>query len=91
MSIDDDVLGYLKSSTYRMKVLKKLKEGFATPSDISSDFDVKLSQISRTLSELEKMGLIMCTTPQRRKGRIYRISEKGLNILRECGELGNEK
>ena len=87
MSLDNDVLGFLKSSTYRIKVLKKLKIGFATPSDISSDFGVELSQISRTLSELEKIDLIMCTTPQRSKGRIYRISEKGLKILNEYGEL----
>jgi len=87
MSLDDDVLGYLKSSTYRLKVLKKLKNGFATPSDISSDFEVKLPQISRTLSELENVDLIVCTTPNRSKGRIYRITEKGLKILNDYGEL----
>ena len=87
MSLDDNVLGYLKSSTYRLKVLKKLKYLFATPSEISRDFQVEPSQISRTLSELEKIDLIMCTTPQRSKGRIYRISEKGLKLLNKYGEL----
>ena len=87
MLSDDDVLGFLKSSIYRLQVLKKLKIGFATPSDISSDFNVELSQISRTLSELEKNDLILCTTPHRTKGRIYRISDKGLNILNENGDL----
>lgn len=87
MLSDDDVLGYLKSSTYRIKVLKKLKNVFATPSDISSDFEVKFSQISRTLSELEKIDLIVCTTPNRSKGRIYRITDKGLKILNDYGEL----
>jgi len=87
MSLDDNVLGFIKSSTYRLRVLIKLKNGFATPSDISSDFEVTLPQISRTLSELENVDLIVCTTPNRSKGRIYRITEKGLKILNDYGEL----
>ena len=86
MSLDDNLLGYIKSSTYRLKVLKKLKNGFATPSDISNYLEVKLPQISRTLSELENIDLIKCTTPNRTKGRIYRITEKGLRILTDYGE-----
>jgi len=88
MPIDDNLLGYLKASIYRLKILKFLhKIDFATPSDITKQLEVNFPQISRTLSELEEINLIQCTTPDRSKGRIYRITEKGSNILNNYGEL----
>ena len=88
MSIDDNLLGYLKASMYRIKILKILQHiDFATPSDITKQLEVNFPQISRTLSELEEINLIQCTTPNRSKGRIYRITEKGIKILNNYGEI----
>ena len=88
MSLDDNLLGYLKASMYRLKILKILQNvDFITPSDITKKLEVNFSQISRTLSELEEIDLIQCTTPDRSKGRIYRITEKGSKLLNNYGEL----
>jgi len=88
MSIDDDLLGYLKASTYRLQILKILHNlNYATPSDILKQLEVNFPQISRTLSELEEVELIKCTTPDRTKGRIYRITDKGLKILSNSGVI----
>ena len=88
MSIDDDLLGYLKASTYRLQILKILHNlNYATPSDILKQLEVNFPQISRTLSELEEVELMECTTPDRTKGRIYRITDKGLKILDNSGVI----
>lgn len=81
--LQNDLIGFLKSSKYRFKVLFYLyKNELAIPMDISKRMKIHISQVSRTLSELEKRGVVECTTPDRKKGRIYRSTDKGNSILR---------
>ena len=85
--LDDDLIGFLKSGLHRIKILKVIKNKEpVTPKDISQEIDIHFSQGSRTLLELEKEGLIECTTPNRKKGRIYRITPDGKNILHKLGD-----
>ncbi len=87
MQFDDHLIGFLKASNYRQNILKMLtKRNFTTPSDLAKELNITLSQVSRTLSELERAELVMCTTPNRSKGRIYRITTKGSNIYLNMGE-----
>ena len=82
MQIDDQIIGFLKAGQYRMIIIEFLaRSNFATPSEIAKELNVNLTQISRTLSELEKFELVVCTTPNRSKGRIYRITAKGLKVI----------
>ena len=78
---EDNILGFLKAGRYRAKIISLLKKSCATPSEIANKLGVNLSQISRTLSELEKFELITCTTPNRHIGRIYRTTKKGVLAL----------
>lgn len=81
MISDNNVIGFLKAGKYRMKVLSVISNSLAVPSEIAKQLGVNPSQVSRTLSELETSGLITCTTPDRKIGRIYRITEKGVSVL----------
>ncbi|MCK4817361.1 winged helix-turn-helix transcriptional regulator [bacterium] len=82
MHFDDHLIGFLKASNYRQKILQMLtKSNFTTPSDLAKELNITLPQVSRTLSELERAELVMCTTPNRSKGRIYRITTKGSNVF----------
>ena len=82
MQIDDQIIGFLKASNYRMTIIKYLaRSNFATPSEVAKELNVNLTQISRTLSELENFELVVCTTPNRSKGRIYRITAKGSKVI----------
>ena len=85
--LDDNLIGFLKSGLHRLEILKIImdKEPL-TPKEISQVINVHFSQGSRTLLELEKEGLIECTTPNRKKGRIYRITKEGKNVLHELGD-----
>lgn len=80
--VDDNDIAFIKSSKYRLKLMKFLRDNIlATPNDISKSMKIILSQVSRTLSELEGKNLIICTTPNRTKGRIYRLTKTGNDII----------
>jgi len=80
--IENGDIGFIKSGKYRIKIMELLKNiALATPIEMAERMSAYLSQVSRTISELEEKGLISCTTPNRKKGRIYRLTEKGRKIL----------
>ena len=84
MLIDDHTIGFIKASGYRLKILNILHEDErVTPTEIASKLEANLPQVSRTLSELEREALITCSTPNRRKGKIYRITSRGINAIIE--------
>ena len=81
MIVDDDI-GFIKAGKYRIKIMELLKNStLATPAEIAENFGIYHSQVSRTVSELKEKGLISCTTPNRTKGRIYRLTKKGIKVL----------
>ena len=74
-------LGYLIASSISRKVLHALKLGHETPTSLSRFLKISLSNISTKLGELKRRGLVRCVNPDRRKGRIYIITEKGKILL----------
>jgi len=74
-------LGYLISSSISRKVLHALQIGYQTPTGLSKFLKISLSNISTKLSELKRRGLVDCINPERRKGRIYVITEKGKFLI----------
>lgn len=78
-----ELKGKIGSSNYRKKVLLKLSEGVFTPKQLEKALNIKLSHISRTLTELEKMKLIECLNPTLRKGKMFKITQLGKQILKE--------
>jgi len=83
---ENDLIGFLKAGKYRIKILKILEESQIIPNEIAKRLGVNPSQVSRTLSELKKVDLIICKTPTRIKGRIYKVSKKGFHTLKLLGE-----
>lgn len=81
MITDNNIIGFLKAGKYRIKILSLLSNSFVVPSEIAKQLGVSPSQVSRTLSKLENFGLIACTTPNRKIGRIYRTTKKGVSVL----------
>jgi len=79
---ENNTIGFLKASPHRIRVLKLLELWHLTiPSELAQQLNISLSQVSRTLAELKESGLVICTTPNRYKGRIYRLTDKGSNLL----------
>ena len=52
------------------------------PSEIAKDIDIRTSQVSSALSDLKKQNLVICVNEEVRKGRLYKCSELGLEIIK---------
>lgn len=81
---DWNLIGFVISSDYRVTVLRRLDEDPATPSRIADEDAVAITHVSRALKELRDRGLVELLVPEeRRKGRVYGITEQGRRIWRE--------
>ena len=85
MELSDEMLkeiSYVKISSYRLKVMKSLEEDVKMPSQIAKDADIRQNHISKVLSELKAHELVECINPEVRKGRLYRHTDKGKEIVK---------
>ena len=85
MELSDEMLteiSYVQISKYREKVMKTLKDEVKMPSQIAKDSDIRQNHISKVLSELKAHELVECINPEVRKGRLYRLTDKGNNIVK---------
>ena len=77
----EDKVRYVKKSSYRIKVLKSLKDDVKMPKEIAEDSGILQNHISNVLRQLKENDIVECLNPEIRKGRLYRLSETGLDIL----------
>ena len=85
MELSDEMLkeiGYVKISSYRTKVMKSLEDDVKIPSKIAEDSEIKQNHISKVLSELKAHEMVECINPEVRKGRLYRLTDKGEKITK---------
>lgn len=74
--------GYVVRSEYRKLIVERLHSKPAMPKEIAQATNKPRSHISRALRELEDMTIVICINPQEKKGRIYRLTEKGKQIAK---------
>lgn len=79
--MDFEELGWVKASEYRQNVLKGVEEKPQTPKDLSQKTEYYLSHVSKTLNELAEHDMVECVTPDRKKGKLYRITDQGKEIV----------
>ena len=77
-----ELLSFIQGRS-RRKCLESLAGGPKTPSTIAKALDTHLSHISRAIRELQEKGLVECMTPELNKNRIYRITDRGKQLLNE--------
>ena len=85
MKLSDEMLkeiSYVQISSYRTKVMKSLDGDVKIPSIIAKDSGIKTNHISKVLSELKAHELVECINPEVRKGRLYRLTDKGDNLVK---------
>jgi len=86
MELSDEMLAeisYVQISTYRTKAMKALEDDVKIPSVIAKDSGIRTNHISKVLSELKAHELVECINPEVRKGRLYRHTEKGDQIVKK--------
>jgi predicted transcriptional regulator len=79
--MDVDKYAWVKASDYRERVLLAMTEKPRTPKEIAEETDFYLSHVSNTLSDLEEENLAHCLTPDRRKGRLWALTDTGEDLV----------
>ena len=75
------ILGYVKVSPYRTNTLRSIGSELKMPSEIAKEIDVRTSQVSSALADLKKYDLVICVNEEVRKGRLYKCTDLGLQII----------
>lgn len=89
-----DLISFVLASDIRLGIIEKLNEKVQTPTELKKIFDVPISRISAVLKELTERKLIENLTPERRKSKIYSLTDLGKETVREIHKLkegGSEK
>ena len=85
MELSDEMLkemSYVEISKYRSKVMKALENEVKIPSQIAKDSEIRQNHISKVLSELKAHELVECINPEVKKGRLYRLTDKGNELVK---------
>ena len=80
MEISDEILvekTFVEISTQRTKVMKCLKGNVMIPTEIANETGIIRNHISGVLKKLSEHDLVECINPEVKKGRLYRLTEKG--------------
>ena len=85
MELSDEMLteiSYVQISSYRKKVMKSLDGEVLIPTQIAKNSEIRPNHISKVLAELKAHELVECINPEVRKGRLYRLTSKGDEIVK---------
>ena len=74
-------LSLLKSSDYRHKIIEAIGNDTLTPSEIAAKTKLRLNHVSMFLRELKENHLVKCLNEDRRKGRLYELTELGKDAI----------
>ena len=80
---DDELLkltSYVEISKYRVKI----------PTNIAKDSGIRTNHISKVLSELKSKEIVECINEEARKGRLYRLTDTGKEVLESINEKEEE-
>ena len=62
--------------------MKSLNGDVLIPTQIARKSDIRPNHISKVLAELKAHELVECINPEVRKGRLYRLTPKGDEIVK---------
>ena len=90
---DDELLkltSYVEISKYREKTLKSIGNNVKIPTNITKDSGIRTNHISKVLSELKSKEIVECINEEARKGRLYRLTDTGKEVLESINEKEEE-
>lgn len=82
----DDKQKYVERSSYRVKVLKSIGDDVKIPTEIANESGILRNHLSNVLRELKENELVECINPEVRKGRLYRLTDEGCDVLKDINE-----
>ena len=76
-----EIIGFIKVSSTRYNILKTIEDDFLMPSEIAKYTGLRITQVSNALHDLKEKDLVYCLNEDVSKGRLYRNTPLGLEIL----------
>lgn len=76
-----DLIGYIKISPLRQQTLRALKNDYLMPSEIGRQTGMRTTQASGALIDLKEKKLVACMNESAHKGRIYKLTDLGTEVL----------
>lgn len=87
MTDDWNLIGFVVSSKYRKIIIRELSEHPSTPSQIAERTNTSIASISHALSELRENDCVeLLVDEDRRKGRVYGLTETGAAVREDLEE-----
>lgn len=77
-----ELFSFIKSSPYRLKILKALKDENKTPTQLSKEVDTRVFLVSKILREFKDRELAFCVNEDDRKFRYYQLTDKALALFK---------
>ncbi|MBR0271037.1 MAG: transcriptional regulator [Methanobrevibacter sp.] len=77
-----ELVAYVRASNRRKDIIKFLSYDLKTPTEIGDALDIRTNHISNILADLRKKNLVVCATPNVRKGRLYKLTDNGNKVLK---------
>lgn len=80
-----DGIALIKASNYRRKTLNAIGDNIITPSELAHKVGIRLNHVSMTLHSLKAGELVECLNEGTKKGRLYRLTALGKNVIAKYG------
>ncbi len=74
---------FMITSKRRIKVLQALEKKPLRPIQIARKIKIAAPNVSVTLFQLQKRGLVICLNEKNASWRVYGITEEGKNVSRQ--------
>lgn len=85
---DWDAVSHVLSSKYRTMAVDALRKGPAQPTTIADESGVRITHISRALSETRERGVVQALVDDAtKKGRLYDLTDKGERVAEAVSDV----
>lgn len=77
-----ECLSFVKRSKNRKKIVTAISQNILLPSEISEITHIRINHVSTYLVELSEKGIVTCLNETAKKGRLYKLTDRGKVIER---------
>ena len=75
-------VAYVLASKHRTNIVFSLEKGLLTPTQIGKEINLSPNHTSNLLKQLTDFEVVYCATPKIKKGKLYSLTESGLEVLK---------
>jgi len=74
-------LAFVRSSKHRENIILSIGYGIKIPTELAKNIDISSKHISKYLGELKDNNIVVCLNEQDKRGRLYKLTPIGKEIL----------